>query len=130
MPDIHSAIESDPAETIEQLGTLTTSDWLWAGGLTVVAALAAIVTFRVTHRLAGRRLVPFVAKLLARLTAVIVFIVGFFYATQQVGVTLTPFLGLVGLLGLAWRSPFRRSWRTSSPASSSQRADRSARVTR
>lgn len=104
---INASVDSDPADAIEQLGELTGEDWLWAAGLTVASVLLAVVVFRVVHRFAQRHLVPFVAKLIARLAALVVFVVGFFYAMQQVGVSLAPFLGVVGLLGLALALSFQ-----------------------
>lgn len=98
---------TEATETLEQLGELTLSDWLWAGGLTIGSIVLAIVVYRVVHRVSSQHLAPFVARLVGRLTAIVVFLFGFFYAMQQVGVSLTPFLGLVGLLGLALAFAFQ-----------------------
>ncbi len=102
-----AATDTDAAETLEQLGALTLSDWLWAGGLTLGAAIAALITFRVIVRLSTPQIAPFVARLIGRVTAIVVFIFGFFYATEQVGVSLAPFLGVIGLLGLALAFAFQ-----------------------
>jgi small-conductance mechanosensitive channel len=102
-----AATETDTAETLEQLGALTLSDWLWAGGLTLASLVAAFMAYRIVQRLAAAQLVPFVARLVARLVAIVVFIFGFFYAMQQVGVSLAPFLGVIGLLGLALAFAFQ-----------------------
>lgn len=102
-----AATDTDPTATLEELSSLTAVDWAWAGGLTAASIIAAIITFRVVKRLVGSSLAPFVARLLARIAAIIVFIVGFFYAMQRVGVSLAPFLGLVGLFGLALAFAFQ-----------------------
>lgn len=103
-----AAVEGVPSsDAFAELGALTLSDWLWAGGLTLAAVIAAIVTFRLTVRLGGEALSPIVAKLLGRLAAGVVFVLGFFYALQQVGVSLAPILGLLGLLGLALALAFQ-----------------------
>jgi len=102
-----AATETDPAEAFEQLGALSLSDWLWAGGLTLASVMAALLVRRLVFRLATPQLVPFVARLIARLVAVVIFIFGFFYAMQQVGVSLAPFLGVIGLLGLALAFAFQ-----------------------
>lgn len=107
MDVIRAAVDSDPTDAIEQLGELTATDWLWAGGLTLVSGVAAFAVFRVVQRVAQRQLAPFVSKLLARIVSIVVFILGFFYAMQQVGISLTPFLGIVGLLGLALAFAFQ-----------------------
>ncbi len=105
--EIYLATEADPAGALDDLGALTASDWLWAGGLIAGALVAAFVTRRLVIRLATPQLAPFVAKLIARLAAALIFLLGFFYAMQQVGVSLTPLLGLVGLLGLALAFAFQ-----------------------
>ncbi|NND01909.1 MAG: mechanosensitive ion channel family protein [Acidimicrobiia bacterium] len=47
------------------------------------------------------------SKLLARIAAALVFVFGFLYAIQQVGVSLGPLLGLLGLFGLAFAFAFQ-----------------------
>ena len=102
-----AATDAEPTEALEQLGALTLSDWIWAGGLTIGSAIAAVVTYRLILRLATPQVAPFVARLIGRLSGIVVFLFGFFYAMQQVGVSLAPFLGLVGLLGLALAFAFQ-----------------------
>lgn len=104
---IAAAAEGDASETLEQLGALTLSDWLWAGGLTIGALLAAVIVFRLIVRLSRDTLAPLVARLVARLAASVVFLLGFLYAMQQVGVSLAPLLGLLGLFGLALAFAFQ-----------------------
>lgn len=104
---IAATTETDTSETLEQLGALTLSDWLWAGGLTIGAVLAAVVAFRLVVRLSRDALAPLVGRLVARLAASVVFVLGFLYAMQQVGVSLAPLLGLLGLFGLALAFAFQ-----------------------
>lgn len=99
--------EADPLEGLDQLSSLSLADWIWAASLTAVAIVAAIVIRRLVSRTVGRRAEPFVAKLLGRLAAALVFVVGFVYALQRVGVSVAPLLGLVGLLGLALAFAFQ-----------------------
>jgi small-conductance mechanosensitive channel len=104
---IAAATGTDTAETLEQLGALTLSDWLWAAGLTIGAVLAAVGVFRLVVRLSRDTLAPLVARLVGRLAASVVFLLGFLYAMQQVGVSLAPLLGLLGLFGLALAFAFQ-----------------------
>jgi small-conductance mechanosensitive channel len=83
------------------------SDWLWAGGITLGAVILATVAFRLVSRLAQRAVAPLVARLLGRLAAIVVFVFGFFYAMQQVGVSVAPLFGILGLLGLALAFAFQ-----------------------
>lgn len=99
--------QSDTATTVEELGALTTADWLWAGGLILGSILGAIVASRVVSSVAGRKLSPLVSKLLARLAASVTFAFGVLYAMQQVGVSLGPLLGLLGIFGLAFAFAFQ-----------------------
>ncbi len=99
--------DADAGEALEQLGALTLADWLWAGGLTLAAIVAALITFRIVKRVSAAQLAPFVARLLARLASIVVFVLVFFYAMQRVGVSLAPLLGVVGLLGLALAFAFQ-----------------------
>ncbi len=99
--------QSDGANTLDELSSLTAGDWLWAGGLVLGAVLGGIIVRRVVGALAGRKLAPLVSKLLARIAAALVFVIGFLYAMQQVGVSLGPLLGLLGLFGLAFAFAFQ-----------------------
>jgi len=99
--ELFLATEAGTSDTLNELGALELSDWLWAGGLLAISVAVALVARRLVIRLTTPQLTPFVAKLIARLSAALVFILGFFYALQQVGVSLTPLLGLLGLFGLA-----------------------------
>jgi len=106
-PVISAASELADTDALEQIGALSLEDWLWAGGLTVAALVTAMMASRVVKRLAGSQLAPFVTRLLGRIAAIVVFLFGFFYAMQKVGVSLAPFLGLAGLLGLALAFAFQ-----------------------
>lgn len=99
--------QSDGTNTLEELGALTAADWLWAGGLIVGAVLAAFIVRQIVTRVASKRLSPLLAQLLARIGAALVFIFGTIYALQQVGVSLGPLLGLLGLFGLAFAFAFQ-----------------------
>ena len=102
-----AAAQADPADPVEQLGSLTATDWIWAAGLTIGALVAAVVGRRLVLRLSAGRLAPFAANLVARLAAIVIFFVGFFYAMQQVGVSVAPLVGLLGLFGLALAFAFQ-----------------------
>ncbi len=104
---VAAATDAPATDAFEQIGELSLADWLWAGGLTIAAVLAAFMASHLVKRFTASQLAPFVARLLARIAALVVFLFGFFYAMQKVGVSLAPFLGLAGLLGLALAFAFQ-----------------------
>jgi len=93
--------------TVDQLGSLTLSDWLWAGGLLAGSIVLAVAMRRVLGSTLGRRTNPFVARLLARLVAGVVFILGVVYTMARLGVSIAPLLGALGLIGLALAFAFQ-----------------------
>lgn len=95
------------ADTLTQVSDLRLEDWLWAGGVIAAAILLAIAARRVVQRLLRQVSNPFIATLLGRFTAFIVFGLGFIYALSRVGVSIAPLLGLFGLFGLALAFAFQ-----------------------
>lgn len=92
--------DTDLNETLKELGSLTAADWLWAGGILLVAIALAIGTRRLVSKLmAGGN--PLAAKVVGRLLAALVFVLGLVYALSQVGVSVGPLLGVLGVAGLA-----------------------------
>ncbi len=99
--------DTSVAETLDQIGALTLGDWLWALGLVVIAIIGAIVVRRLATRLFENALGYDAARLLGRLGAVVVFGIGVIYALGQVGVSVAPLLGILGLAGLALAFAFQ-----------------------
>ncbi len=97
---MYAQTETDVTQTLEELGSLTLADWLWAGGILLVAILAAMATRRVVHRLMSAAK-PLASKVVGRLLGAVVFLLGLVYALTQVGVSVAPLLGLLGVAGLA-----------------------------
>lgn len=93
--------------TLDELSALTLSDWLWAGGLIVGSFVAAIVVRRVVEKVFSGAANPLVARLLGRLAAFGVFALAFIYALRQIGVSVGPLLGVLGLAGLALAFAFQ-----------------------
>lgn len=105
---MQSALATDEiGQTVDDLGALTLSDWLWAAGLLAGTIIISIVVRRLLGAGLGRRTNPFVARLLARMTAGIVFILGVVYTMSRLGVSITPLLGALGLIGLALAFAFQ-----------------------
>lgn len=98
---------SSPADTLDQLSGLTLSDWLWAAGLIVVAGLLSLLVRRLVGKALRSSTGAFAARLLARLAAALVFLIGFIYALNQVGVSIGPLLGILGVVGLAFAFAFQ-----------------------
>lgn len=97
---MYAQTEPDVTQTLEELGSLTLADWLWAGGILLVAILAAMATRRLVQRLMSAAK-PLASKVVGRLLGAVVFLLGLVYALTQVGVSVAPLLGLLGVAGLA-----------------------------
>ena len=96
----------DVEETLSELSALTAADWLIAGSIVVGAFLIGWILRRLTSRaLAGQG--PLISRLVGRLVFGLVLAFGFVYALNQVGVSIGPLLGLLGLLGLALALAFQ-----------------------
>lgn len=99
--------EGSGTSTLSEISALTLSDWLWAGGLILGAIVIATIGRRVTTRLVGAKADDLVARLLGRMVGLGIFTLGLIYALNQVGVSITPLLGIVGLFGLALAFAFQ-----------------------
>ncbi len=86
---------------LDELSRLTASDWLIAGAVVIGAVLVAVALRSLVVRMIKPRSGQLVAKLLGRVAFSLVFAVGFVYALGQIGVSLGPVLGVLGLFGLA-----------------------------
>lgn len=88
-------------EALTTLSGLQLSDWVWAGSIIGAALVIAFAARRAVTRLLERRSSTFIARLVGRFVAAIIFVIGFVYALNQLGVSVGPLLGLLGLAGLA-----------------------------
>lgn len=98
---------SDPANPLAELSGLGLSDWLWAIGILVVAALIGLTAGRLATRFIDKRASTFIARLVGRFVATTFMVLGFVYALNQLGVSIGPVLGLLGLAGLALALAFQ-----------------------
>ena len=94
-------------DTLAGLSGLGLADWLWAGGIMVVATLLGLSAGRLVTRLIDRRASTFIARLVGRFVVAVFMVVGFVYALNQLGVSIGPLLGLLGLAGLAMALAFQ-----------------------
>ena len=88
-------------DSLSQLSGLGLADWLWAGGILLGSILIGLAVGRLAARVIDRRTSTFIARLVGRFAAAIVIAVGFVYAINQLGISIGPVLGLLGLAGLA-----------------------------
>lgn len=93
--------DSGAEDALEELASLTLQDWLWAGGIVVVGGLIAWLARTLFVRLLKDRAGTLVAKLIGRVAAFVLLALALVYALNQVGVSIGPLLGLLGLAGLA-----------------------------
>ncbi len=93
------------SESIEEIvpSGITAGDWVQAGILIGIGLLLAIMVHRVVIRLvtAGSNARLGVARLLGRLGGMLVFLAGFVYALNTLGVRIAPLLGALGIVGIA-----------------------------
>lgn len=81
--------------------SLTSGDWLRAGGIFVGAIVVAVAVSRIAKSLLGKALGSgFAAIITARLIGYLVVLVGLVYALNTLGVRVGPLLGALGLGGL------------------------------
>ena len=73
----------------------------------MVAALLGLTAGRLVTRFIDRRASTFVARLIGRFAAAMFVVVGFVYALNQLGVSIGPLLGLLGLAGRALALAFQ-----------------------
>lgn len=96
----------DVEETFTELSQLTATDWLIAGAIVVGAvAVGFVFRFAISRALSSRG--QLVSRLISRLAFGVVVALGFVYALNQVGVSIGPVLGLLGLFGLALALAFQ-----------------------
>lgn len=88
-------------QTIEELSRLTAADWAVAGVIVVVSAVLGALARGLVIRNLTRRTGRLVAHMVGRLALGLFVAIGVVYALNQVGVSMGPLLGLLGLLGLA-----------------------------
>ena len=95
------SVDDGLQEAASALSGLSLANWLWAAGLLVGAVVVGFLARRFVTRIAEKHTGTFIARLLGRFVAALVFAVGFIYALNQLGVSIGPLLGLLGLAGLA-----------------------------
>lgn len=93
--------DSGTEDALDELASLTLQDWLWAGAIVLVGGLIAWGARTVLVRVLRDRAGTLVAKLIGRMVAFVVVALALVYALNQVGVSIGPLLGLLGLAGLA-----------------------------
>ncbi len=91
---------------MNELSLLTAADWLIAGAIVVGAVVIGLALRAVTSKvLAGKG--PLLSRLVGRIVFGLVLAFGLVYALNQVGVSIGPLLGLLGLFGLALALAFQ-----------------------
>jgi small-conductance mechanosensitive channel len=88
-------------QALTTLSGLQLSDWVWAGSIIGASLVIAFAARRGVTHLLERGSSTFIARLVGRFVAAIIFLIGFVYALNQLGVSVGPLLGLLGLAGLA-----------------------------
>lgn len=93
-------------EAFDELSRLTATDWLIAGGIVLGAiVIGLIVRLAIAKAMSSRG--QLVSRLVSRIAFGLVVALGLVYALNQVGVSIGPVLGLLGLFGLALALAFQ-----------------------
>ncbi len=84
------------------LGNVSTEEWILAGAL-IAGAIVVSAVLRKAINVGSRRAgaPPSIAGLFARLAGYLTIIIGFFYAMSTIDVSVGPFLGTLGIGGIA-----------------------------
>lgn len=98
---LQSTQDSNQGDSLPELSGLELADWLWAGGILLAAIVLGYAARRIVTHLADKHTGTFIARLLGRFSAALIFVVGLVYSLNQLGVSIGPLLGLLGLAGLA-----------------------------
>lgn len=106
-PQLLAQADSPDVEgTLNELSRLTATDWLIAGAIVTGAVLIGLLLRMLVKRaLSGRG--QLVARLVSRLVFGLTVAFGLVYALNQVGISIGPVLGLLGLFGLALALAFQ-----------------------
>ncbi|REK34397.1 MAG: mechanosensitive ion channel family protein [Actinobacteria bacterium] len=107
MAPLLAQTDTDVEETLSELSSLTAADWIVAGSIIVGAIIIGLLVQRLSRRAFLDRSGTLVANLIGRLALFLILAIGFVYALNQVGVSMAPLLGLLGLLGLAFALAFQ-----------------------
>lgn len=94
-------------ESFEELTRLTAADWLVAGAIIVGAILLGIIVRMLTVRSLTGRAGHLISRLVGRIMLALIVAIGVVYALNEVGVSMGPLLGLLGLAGLALALAFQ-----------------------
>ena len=93
---------STESSLTEGLSSVSTEQWITAGGIVIVATLLGWIVRRAIQSIVGGRTdSAFVGKLLGRIAGYVVFLVGITYALRTLGIDLGPVFALAGVAGLA-----------------------------
>lgn len=100
--------DTEPVEdTFEELSRLTPSDWLVAGSLVVASIVIGLIVRALVVRAIRGRAGHLISALIGRLIVAGFVAVGLVYALNQIGVSIGPLLGLLGLFGFAMALAFQ-----------------------
>ena len=97
-------ISTNPSPSLSGSGSPTGCGQI---GILVVAALLGLLGRAVGHPVHRHRASTFIARLVGRFVVAVFMVVGFVYALNQLGVSIGPLLGLLGLAGLAMALAFQ-----------------------
>lgn len=110
MPGPALLAQSNPTpneETFEELARLSSTDWLIAAAIIAGSILVGLGLRALLLKPMRRRFGHLVAGLLGRLIVGAAVGFGLVYALNEVGVSMSPLLGLLGLVGLALALAFQ-----------------------
>ena len=97
----------DLSSVADELSGLSLSDWVWAGSIILGSFLIAYIFRKVLARAWSDPDSSYATKVIARLISYVIVVFGLVYALGQIGVSVGPLLGALGVVGLALAFAFQ-----------------------
>lgn len=97
----------DLSSVADELSGLSLSDWVWAGSIIFGSFLIAFIFRKLLARAWSDPESSYATHVIARLISYVIFVFGLVYALGQIGVSVGPLLGALGVVGLALAFAFQ-----------------------
>ncbi|MBT8207805.1 MAG: mechanosensitive ion channel family protein, partial [Acidimicrobiia bacterium] len=97
----------DLSSVTDELSGLSLSDWVWAGSIILASFLIAFIFRKLLARAWSDPDSSYATHVIARLISYVIVVFGLVYALGQIGVSVGPLLGALGVVGLALAFAFQ-----------------------
>lgn len=101
------AADDDLSSVTNELSGLSLADWVWAGSIIIGVVVISFIVRRLLMKMWTDPESGYAARVVGRLASYVIVVFGFVYALGQVGVSVGPLLGALGVVGLALAFAFQ-----------------------